>query len=155
LGTIRVIIDGVRAVAGIIRDRSHLDVRICEAICKDDGRKVDSGQPWNGRKSEFLVLLVDDGSNVWRIRATVAFRGKMERQLGVLREAGDEEPEEGVNIHTSSRARVHGRTVRGVRVPDANGLIKENDVGTLVPRVRVVRCVLPFIGDAAGTEFEQ
>lgn len=114
MGTFRVVIDGVWAVASIIRDRSHLNVRICEAICKDDGRKVDSGQPWNGRKSDFLVLLVDDGSNVWRIRATVALRGKMERQLGVLRETGDEEAEEGVNIHTGNRARVHGRTVRGV-----------------------------------------
>lgn len=79
MGTFRVIIDGVWAVAGIIRDRSHLDIRICEAICKDDGRKVDSGQLWNRSKGEFLVLLVDDGSDVWCIGATVAFRGKMER----------------------------------------------------------------------------
>jgi hypothetical protein len=34
-------------------------------------------------------------------------------------------------------------------------LVKENDIGTLVPRVGVVCCVLPFIGDLTWTKFEQ
>ena len=107
LGTLRVIIDRVWAATGIIRDRSHLDVWIGEAIRKDNRCEIDPRQLWDRRKSEFLVLVVDDGSDVRRIRATIAFRGKMERQIGVLREAGDEEPKEGVNIHTSDWARVH------------------------------------------------
>lgn len=155
MGTLRVIINWVWAITGIIRDGSHLDVWVCEAIRKDDRRKIDLGQLRNRRKSEFLVLVVNDGGDVGRIRATIAFRGKVERQIGVLREAADEEPKKGVDIHTSDRARVHRRTVRGVRIPDTNRLVKENDIGTLVPRVRVARCVLPFLSDTARTEFEQ
>jgi hypothetical protein len=133
LGTLRVIIYWIWAITGIIRDGSHLNVWICETIRKDDRRKVDLGQLENGRKDEFIVLVVDNGSNVGRIRATITFCGKMERQIGVLWEAGDEESEEGVDIHTSDWARIHRRAVRGVRVPDTNRLVKENDVGTLVP----------------------
>jgi hypothetical protein len=133
LGTLRVIIYWIWAITGIIRDGGHLDVWICEAICKDDRRKIDLGKLRNGSKGKFFVLVVDNGSDVGCIRATITFCGKMERQIGVLWEAGDEESEESVDINTSYRARIHRRAVGGVRVPDTNRLVKENDVGTLVP----------------------
>jgi hypothetical protein len=79
----------------------------------------------------------------------------MEGKTSVLGKAGDEELKERVNIDPRDRARVHGRTIRGVRVPDTNRLVKENDVGTLVPRVMVTGCVLPLIGDTARTKFKQ
>jgi hypothetical protein len=38
---------------------------------------------------------------------------------------------------------------------DTDRLVKENDVGTFIPRVRVECRVLSLVGDTAWTKFEQ
>jgi len=107
LGTIRVAVNWIWTITGIIWDRSHLSVWICEAIGEHDRYQVDPGQLWRRHKGKFLVLLVDDRSNVGCIHTAIALCGEMEGKMGILGEAGDEEFKERINIHTSDRARVH------------------------------------------------
>jgi hypothetical protein len=79
----------------------------------------------------------------------------MEWERGVLWETSDKQLKERVNIQPSDRTRIHSRTIGGVRIADTDGLVKENDVGTFIPRMRVECRIFSLVDDTAWTEFEQ
>lgn len=79
LRALRVIIDSVRTVACELRNTRHLGIGIGDAICEDDGREVDLLDLRHGPQRDFLVVLVDDRSDVRGVRPAVALGSKMER----------------------------------------------------------------------------
>jgi len=128
LGTLWVVVHGIRAITGPIRDGSHLFVRIRDAVSEDDRSEVNLDQTGNGGQGEFLVLLVEDGGSVRSVRPSITFRGHMEGGLGVLWETGEEQLKESVYVFPGCGAAVDLGAIIGVRVSDIDRLVEEEDV---------------------------
>ena len=154
LGALWVVIHGVRAITGPIRDGSHLFVRIRDAVSEDDRSEVDLDQTGNGRQGEFLVLLVEDGGGVRSVRSSITFRSHMEGGLGVFWETREEQLEESVYVFPGRGAAVDLGAIIGVRVSDVDRLVEEEDVALRIPRVLVV-CHGRLVGNLARTQFEE
>jgi hypothetical protein len=79
----------------------------------------------------------------------------VERLVGVLREAMQEELEKGVDVFSSDWAGGDSRAVVGVGVANVDRLVEEYYVCKVGPAVRVEGGVLPFVSDAAWPKFEK
>ena len=117
--------------------------------------EVEGRRSKRGSSGKCLVLLVDDGRDVWRVRPTVALRGDVERCVCVVREAAEEELKEGVHVFTGDGARVNGRALVSIGETDVNWLVEEDDIGVLVPGVLVVGHILALVGNRARPKLEE
>jgi hypothetical protein len=104
---------------------------------------------------ELLVLAMNDGAYVGNIVAAPALARNMERLVGVLREAREEELEERIHV---LRRLVCGRDRRGQAVvcigeADLDGLVEEDDVRVRIPALLVKFCAIPSVDDTTGPQF--
>jgi hypothetical protein len=79
----------------------------------------------------------------------------MEIQIGILWESAKEQLEEGIHVLGSIRRIRDIITICRVRETNVGRLIQENDVGFLVPRVRVESSSISSFIDNARTEFHE
>lgn len=102
-----------------------LGKRISQAITDEDGLEVD-----------VAVLVGQDlGSKDRDVVTSIRLAGNVEVLLGILGELVEEEGKESINILAGSDSVADG--VAGVRVPDVDGLVKEDNASVVVPSVLV------------------
>lgn len=116
-------------------------------------------------------MRVDDVGDVWKVGSSVRLASDVEGLLGVLVELlcqlgdqkdaqstvadlRDEQNEESVDILSRCRTVVDLSRV-AVAESDADGLVQEEHVGDVVPRVLVAGDILAFVFDGAAAELEQ
>ena len=107
------------------------------------------------RKGQLLVGFEDDASKVGGIGTTITFRSDVERCLGVLREPVQEQFEESINVFAGDGRRRHCCAVVSIRIPNINGLIKENNISVIVPAVGIEGRVMSPVGDIARSQLQQ
>lgn len=59
-----------------------------------------------------------------------------------------------MDVFASGRTSADSRTIVSIRIADVHRLVKKEKIGVCVPAIRIVRCVMPFIGDTTRSEFE-
>jgi hypothetical protein len=98
---------------------------------------------------------MNDTCDVGSISTTVALGGNVEGLRRVLRETFEEQLKERMNIFSSDGTSANGSAVFGVRVPNVNWLIEENNICMGVPAEGVMSSVEAVLSNAAGPKFEQ
>jgi hypothetical protein len=132
-----------------------LNIRISKAIGEDNRSEWDVRYPRKGRKTAFLILLVDDACKIRCISSAITLGCNMERLGGISRKAGEKELQEGIYILACNRTVVNGGAVVGVRESDIDWLIKEYDVGATIPTMWVKRGIQAILRNVAWSKFKE
>jgi hypothetical protein len=165
---VRILVDGIGRITGVLGDRGELGGRFGETVPNHDRFEVQLWQGGHRRRRRggsglLLVLRVDDVGDVRQVGPRVALPADVQVVVPVLSIPRSEQLEERMNILRRSGGVVHTTRVR-VRVADSDGLVEEEHVGVVGPRVRVVgrvdrssraRGVRGGGGDHTRTELEE
>lgn len=137
-----------------------MDLGVSETIAEHEGgqRNVDEVVAVHVSQEvllllELLVLLVDVVAKDGGVATAVRLSGNVEVQLVVLGELGVEELHEGIEVDSGSLCGRNRVTV-SVGIPNVDGLVNKDHVGSFVPSMLVDFSALALVDNGTGTKLE-
>jgi hypothetical protein len=104
-------VNGVWTITDVVRNRTHLNIRLRQPIRKNDRRQVDVDQIGIQGCCESLILLENDIRNVRSVGASIALGGDMERHFCIFREPMQKHFKECIDILPGDGRSGHRRAV--------------------------------------------